>query len=82
MPQYSDDQAQAVFSRAMDDVYAYYHRLAQQQRPAVERAIASLTGQEPVASSPTSPEPDEVADDADTNDDAAEGDPPEEPPEA
>lgn len=82
MPQYSDEQAQAVFSRNMDDVYTYYHRLAQQQRPAVERAIASLTGQQPVASSPTSPEPDEIADDTDTNDDATEDDVAEEPPEA
>jgi hypothetical protein len=83
MPQYSDDQAHAVFARDMDDVHAYYHQLAQQHQPAVERAIANLTGQQPVASAPTTTEPDEDVDDTpDTDEDVAEDDLPEEPPEA
>ena len=31
----------------MDEVRAYYQRLAEQQRPIVERAIENLTGQAP-----------------------------------
>lgn len=64
-------------------LHAYYHRLAQHRRPAVERAIANLTGQQPVASAPTTTEPDEDVDDTpDPDEDVAEDDLPEEPPEA
>lgn len=45
MPTYSDEEARAVFDRDMAEVYAHYQRMAEKQRPAVERAIANLTGQ-------------------------------------
>lgn len=44
MPHYSEQDAQRVFNRDMGEVYAYYERLAEQQRPAVQRAIETLRG--------------------------------------
>lgn len=45
MPTYSDEEARAVFDRDMVEVYAHYKRMPENQRPAVERPIANLTGQ-------------------------------------
>lgn len=44
MPHYSQQDADRVFDRSMDEVHAYYRRLAEQQRPRTEQAIASLRG--------------------------------------
>lgn len=57
MPDYSDERARAVFDRDMDEVYAYYQRLAGQQRPAVERAIENLTGHAPADDTGTGERP-------------------------
>lgn len=54
MPQYTDEQAREQ-ERPMSEVYAYYEDLAQQRRPIVERAIATLTGQEPPTTSVATP---------------------------
>lgn len=50
MPQYTDEQVRESQDRPMSEVRAYYENLAQQRRPAVERAITTLTGQEPTIS--------------------------------
>lgn len=60
MPQYTDEQARESQERPVSEIYAYYENLAQQRRPAVERAIATLTGQKPAtpAATPTIEESD------------------------
>lgn len=65
MPHYSDEQARAVFNRDKDEVSAYYQRLAEQQRPLVERAIANLTGQAPAEATGSSDVSDTTADEDD-----------------
>ena len=65
MPHYSDEQARAVFNRDKDEVSAYYQRLAEQQRPVVERAIANLTGQPQAEATGSSDVPDTTADEDD-----------------
>lgn len=72
MPHYTDEQASAVFARDRDEVFAYYQRLAEQQRPAVARAIANLTGTEPAAGS-TAEAADPAAAEGDDSDEDLEG---------
>lgn len=46
---YTDEQAREVKARPIDEVLEHFRQLADQQRPAVERAIWNLTGWAPVA---------------------------------
>lgn len=69
MPHYSDEQARAVFDRDRDEVSAYYQRLAEQQRPIVERAIENLTGQAPAEATGSSDVSDTAADEDDEPED-------------
>lgn len=47
MASYTAADAERVFNRDMTEVHEHYARLAAGQRPAVRRAIASLTGTTP-----------------------------------
>jgi len=57
--QYTDAEAQQIFSRGMSEVWGYYRDLAERQRPAIERAAARLQGH-----AAPEPAPDPVVDDA------------------
>jgi hypothetical protein len=65
MPHYTDEQARAVFDQDMSEVSTYYQRLAEQQRPAVGRAIENLTGQAPSGATDTGTLADTAAGEAD-----------------
>lgn len=64
MSGYTDEPARPVMNQNMDDVFAYYRRRANNNRPVAKRAIANLTGgeAEPVPEASAGPE---VAEDAD-----------------
>lgn len=73
--QYTDAEAQAVFGRDMDLVWAYYRNLAERQRPAVQRAAARLQGQPVPEPAPEEPaledEGEDVELELDSGEDAA-----------
>lgn len=66
MPHYTDEQARASEDRPREEVHAYYRRLAEQNRPAVERAIENLTGRAPVERTDVDEPPDIAAEGDDT----------------
>ncbi len=45
MPRYTDAEAERVRSRDMAEVYEYYRRWAEQNRPEVEAIVARLREQ-------------------------------------